>query len=188
MRYLYQWDTCISEIPVSVRYLYQWGTCISDIPVSVRYLYQWGTCISEVPVSVRYLYQLPWGQFSLSSSLSCVSLEPPHYVRFLIPWRTAPSRPGPPHYQDFTVTIRHTTAGRTPLDEGSNHRRDPYLTTHNSHKRKIAMPLTGFELAIPASERPQTHALDCTVMRIWQHNNIIWRISGLQWDGIDCLV
>ena len=25
---------------------------------------------------------------------------------------TAPSGPGPPHYQGFTITLRHTTLGR----------------------------------------------------------------------------
>jgi len=28
-----------------------------------------------------------------------------------------PSGQGPPHYQGFTITLRHTTLGRTPLDE-----------------------------------------------------------------------
>ena len=39
---------------------------------------------------------------------------------------------------------------RTPLDEGSAHCRDLYLTTHNTHT-----PCPG-----RASERPQTYALD----------------------------
>jgi hypothetical protein len=30
---------------------------------------------------------------------------------------TAPSGPGPPHYRGFTIKLRHTTLGRTPLDE-----------------------------------------------------------------------
>jgi hypothetical protein len=68
--------------------------------------------------------------------------------------------PGPPHYRGFTVTLRHTTLGRTPLDEGSARRRDLYLTNHNTHKRQTSMPPAGFEPTIPASERPQTHALD----------------------------
>jgi hypothetical protein len=52
------------------------------------------------------------------------------------------------------------TVGRTPLDEGSDHRRDLYLTTHNTHNRQTSMPPLGFEPAIPASEQPQTHFLD----------------------------
>ena len=28
-----------------------------------------------------------------------------------------PSGPGPPHYRGLTVTLRHTTVGRFPLDE-----------------------------------------------------------------------
>ena len=33
-------------------------------------------------------------------------------------------------------TKRHTTVGRTPLDEGLAHRRDLYQTKHNTHKRQ----------------------------------------------------
>jgi hypothetical protein len=44
-----------------------------------------------------------------------------------------PSGPGPPYYRGFTITLRHTTLGRTPL---------------------------AFEPTIPASEQPQTCALD----------------------------
>jgi hypothetical protein len=49
---------------------------------------------------------------------------------------TVPSSPGSPHYRGFTVTLRHTTLGRNPLDECSTRRRKPYLTTrkiHNGH-------------------------------------------------------
>jgi hypothetical protein len=73
---------------------------------------------------------------------------------------TVPSRPGPPHYRGFTVTLRHTTFGRTPLDEWSARCRDLYLTTHNTHKSQTSMPPAEFEPAIPGGERPQTHALD----------------------------
>jgi len=37
--------------------------------------------------------------------------------------------------------------------------RDLYLTTHGKIKRKTSMSSAGFETAIPANERPQTHAL-----------------------------
>jgi hypothetical protein len=57
--------------------------------------------------------------------------------------------------------VTHThTLGSTPLDEGSAQRRDLYLKTHNTHKRQTSMLSAAFEPAIPASKRPQTHALD----------------------------
>jgi len=71
-----------------------------------------------------------------------------------------PSGPRPPHCLGFTTTLRHTTLGRTPLDEWSAPRTDLYLTTHNTHNRQTSMPPVGFEPTIPAGERPQTHALD----------------------------
>ena len=49
---------------------------------------------------------------------------------------------------------------RTPLIEQLAHHRDLCLTTHDDHKRQTFMPPLGFELAILASERPQTIVLD----------------------------
>ena len=57
-------------------------------------------------------------------------------------------------------TQRRCTVGRTSLDEWSALHRDLYLTTHNTHNRHTSMLPAGFEPAIPASEWPQTHALD----------------------------
>ena len=42
---------------------------------------------------------------------------------------TAPSEPGSLHYQGCTITLKHTTLSKTPLDWWSAWRRDPYLTT-----------------------------------------------------------
>jgi hypothetical protein len=61
-----------------------------------------------------------------------------HY--FFFNGSTAPWGPRPPHYQGFTITLRHTTLGRTPLDEWSARRIDLYLTTHNTHNRQTSMP------------------------------------------------
>jgi hypothetical protein len=57
-------------------------------------------------------------------------------------------------------SVRHTTLDRPPLDEWSARRRDLFLTTHNTHKRKKSMTAAGFEPTIPARERPHTNALD----------------------------
>jgi hypothetical protein len=57
-------------------------------------------------------------------------------------------------------TQRHSTVGRTPLDEWSARRRDLYLTTHNTHNRQPFMPPVRFEPKTPAVVRPQTYALD----------------------------
>jgi hypothetical protein len=74
---------------------------------------------------------------------------------------TAPWGPMQPNFSRLhDHTFRHTTIGRTPLDEGPARRRDLYLTTHNTHNRQTSMPPAGFEPIIPVSERPQTRALD----------------------------
>ena len=51
-------------------------------------------------------------------------------------------------------TQERTTVGMIPLDEWSAHRRDLYLTTHDTHNRQISMPPVGFEPTITAGEQP----------------------------------
>ena len=65
-----------------------------------------------------------------------------------------------PHCRVFEITLRDTTIGRSPLDEGSACRRDIYLTTHNVRKRQTAMHPAGFEPTVPTSEWPQMYAFD----------------------------
>jgi hypothetical protein len=60
----------------------------------------------------------------------------------------------------------HTTVDRTPLDEGSAHRRDVYVTTHKISKTQTYMLPAGFESAITASDRPQTLTLDRSAIGI----------------------
>ena len=79
---------------------------------------------------------------------------------------TAPTGPGPPHFRHFAITFRHTTLCKTPRDEWSARRRDIFLITHNTHNRQTSVPPPGFEPAIPASERPQTYALDRAATQI----------------------
>jgi hypothetical protein len=56
---------------------------------------------------------------------------------FFLCGATVPSGPWPPHYQGFTITLRHTTLGRTTLDEWSAHRTDLDPTTYSTHKGHI---------------------------------------------------
>ena len=69
------------------------------------------------------------------------------------------------------------TLSRTPLDEGSAHRKDLYPTTHNTHERQKTMPEAGFESAISASLRPQTHFLNCaSVCLSYGESTFLWKI------------
>jgi len=61
----------------------------------------------------------------------------------------------------ISLSLSHThththTHGRAPLDDRSAHRRDLYVTTHNTHTRQASITPAQFEPAVPASERPQT--------------------------------
>jgi hypothetical protein len=51
-----------------------------------------------------------------------------------------PNGPWPTNCRGFTITLRHTAVGRTPLDEWSARRKDLYLTTYNTHKTDIHSP------------------------------------------------
>jgi len=59
--------------------------------------------------------------------------------------------------QYFYGSIRHTTVGRTPVDEWPAFRSDLYLTTHNSHNRQTSIPPARFEPVTPASKRQPGH-------------------------------
>jgi hypothetical protein len=52
----------------------------------------------------------------------------------------SPRGPISPYCWGFEITLRHTTLGRTPLDEWLSRRRDLYLTTYNTHRRKHPFP------------------------------------------------
>ena len=88
-----------------------------------------------------------------------------------------------PLYRGFVITLRHTTLGRTPLDEWSARRRELYLTKHNTLKRQKPMPPAVFERTIPASERPQTHPLDRAATGIGRCGKYLIKVSSTKKDG-----
>jgi len=50
------------------------------------------------------------------------------------------SKPRPPQWWGFEITLRHTTLGTTPVDEWSTRRRDLYLTKRRSLETDILDP------------------------------------------------
>jgi len=69
-----------------------------------------------------------------------------------------------------SLSLRNTTLGMTPLDEGSARCRDLCLTTHNSHKRRASLHPVGIRTRNPsrrAAENP--HALDRAATGIGHH-------------------
>jgi len=60
-----------------------------------------------------------------------------------------------PHSLTHTHTHTHS---RTLVVDGSDRRRDLYLTTHETHNRQTSMLPAAFEPAFPVSQRRQTYA------------------------------
>jgi hypothetical protein len=148
--------------------------------------------IIRVSTQRRMRWEGRWGKreihvgFWWGNLKEILPLWKPRLIFFSI-GATAPSGPGSPHYRGFTITLRHITLGRTPLGEWSARRRDLYLTTHKTHKRQTSMPPAGFELTIPASERPQTHALDrAAIGRLRLEGNI--KIGLISWQYVDWII
>jgi hypothetical protein len=75
---------------------------------------------------------------------------------------TAPSGPGPPHYRSFAIARKHTTIGRTPLDDWSARRRDLYLTTHTNKRQTW---LRGIRTRYPS--KPEAAG-----PRLWPRDNL----------------
>jgi hypothetical protein len=78
----------------------------------------------------------------------------------------------PPYCWGIKITLRHTTFDRTPLNEGSALCRDLCLTTHNIQERQISLHPAGCESTIPASERPDTYALDYAAIKNIGQNKV----------------
>jgi len=62
-------------------------------------------------------------------------------------------------FRDYTHWTNHTRYDSSG-GEISPTQKPSTCTTHNTHNRQTSMPQEEFEVAIPESERPQTHALD----------------------------
>jgi hypothetical protein len=70
-----------------------------------------------------------------------------------------PSGPGPPHYRGFTITLRHTSHSVVGL-LWTRDQSDRGTSDNTQQKRQMSLTPAWFEPTIPASARPQTHALD----------------------------
>ena len=71
------------------------------------------------------------------------------HVCLFLPWRNSPCGLGPVHYRGSTITLRHTTLGRNPLEEESARRRDLYLATQFLQATNIHDP-SGIQIRNPS--------------------------------------
>jgi hypothetical protein len=150
------WDRTLASV-VRGRRLTAWAMarptyiCLEGILfiIIIIIISLWARCTSKMQKTL------------LSNLASNVFTQHFFYSDFVSIGATAPRGPRPPHYQGFTITLRHTTLGRTPLYEWSARRRDLYLTTHNTHNRQTSIPPAGFFFLPVRGFSPLIHF--CTV-------------------------
>jgi len=65
----------------------------------------------------------------------------------------------------FLDHTRHSTVGRTPLDKWSAHRRDLYLTTHDTHNK---YPCPRWDLNPRSQQASGLWPLTCWDRGLWQ--------------------
>ena len=98
-----------------------------------------------------------WGR--INELMACISYDTSLHllpsVIYLLSSSHGSTWPKLPHYLCFEITIRYTILGMSPLDEWSAHSRDLSTWQHPTFTwpRRDSNP-------VPASERPQTHALN----------------------------
>jgi hypothetical protein len=129
---------------VHTRTLAEWKTCRFNYTDSC-------SCLATVYIKLSCWYgdpavsrDKPDTGHSLRSILQPIWINNKTYIYIYIFFFPMARQPlgglGRLIFRGFTITLRHTTLGRTPLDEWSARRRDLYLTTHNTHNRQTSMP------------------------------------------------
>ena len=74
--------------------------------------------LRSTPYYPEVIYKWKYTSTPPYSFIPCCCIKHVKYVNSFSPsGSTAPRGPRPPHYRGFTITLRHTTLGRTPLDE-----------------------------------------------------------------------
>ena len=98
-------------------------------------------------------------QFSMFSGRACFQ-RAGLYILFFRDTK-APRGPGSPKCRGYTITLRHTTLGTTPLDGWKARSKDLYLTTHNTHHETDIHAPGGIRTHNPAAAdsrlRPRDH-------------------------------
>ena len=110
---------------------------------------------SSLCLARKMLYVAKLCNFEVDVKILNISL-----AEVILLWLHIRTGPRPSHRWDFEITLRNTTVGRTPLNEGSAHHRGLCLTKYKTHNRQTSLSPAEFESVIPESKRPQNHALD----------------------------
>jgi hypothetical protein len=101
---------------------------------------KWQWCDSEQTEEIfERSYRCKWDEYCMLRAFYLYSML--FAILFFFQWLESPlGGQGCLSFWGFTITLRHTTLGRTPLDERSVRHRDLYPTQHNTHKTQTSMP------------------------------------------------
>ena len=127
-------------------------TALNSLRLCWTYILPWLLTLQTTWFAVFTNDHLPWKHENKSIFFivvtESVNLLKPHGNHmyhicnfFFFLWRCSPTR-AIAFLRFLDHTQRLTTAGRI-LDDWSARRRDLYLTTHNTHRRRTSMPLGG---------------------------------------------
>jgi hypothetical protein len=116
-------------------------------------------CLMFIIATANKGFQLTAGKFVPVSNLTMINVGKINILYFFH-GLSAPNVPGLPPCWRLSITLRHTTLGRTPLDKRSARRRELYFITRKTHKRQTFTAPVEFETATAACKQPQTQALD----------------------------
>ena len=126
-----------------------------------------------IDICIYYLPHIPLALSKSTWSFICIFL----FQCVFIPIAQQPHiGPRTPHYRGFTITLRHTTVGRTPLDEWPvrhtplPHRTQQSQETDTHAPDGIRSRNTSKRAAVDPCLRPRSHwdrSSPCYVIKLW---------------------
>jgi hypothetical protein len=88
-----------------------------------------------------------------------IKIKVPYIIEIPLYGTKDPGGPGPPHYRRFRVTHNNTSQSVGLLWTSEQPKTKTFDKTQHSYGT-TSMFLAGIKPAIPATKRPQTHAID----------------------------
>ena len=129
-------DSNVFSMPYSTTYV----CCDNEKVQATFHKHSTGGGIDPTTLNVLVVFYIYWQMWTAQYVSGSHYFFFPSVLVSFYHGATAPSGPRPPYDRGFMTTLRHTTLGRTPLDEWSALFRALDLTTHNTHRDRHPFP------------------------------------------------